>query len=69
MRKDLLAERTRAMIPGYELMFNERGGVLPSDPLEFITWRFTGLDSSASAGSFRRSRRQLLKQTWVHVLR
>jgi hypothetical protein len=35
MNGKLLAERTRAMIPGYEQMFGERGGITPSDPLEF----------------------------------
>ena len=35
MNGKLLAERTRAMIPGYEGMFRERSGITPSDPLEF----------------------------------
>ena len=35
MNGHLLAERTRAMIPGYEQMLKERGGITPSDPLEF----------------------------------
>jgi hypothetical protein len=30
-----LAERTRAMIPRYEQLFKERGGITPSDPLFF----------------------------------
>jgi hypothetical protein len=35
MNGHFLAERTRAMIPGYEQMFSERGGTTPSDPLQF----------------------------------
>jgi len=30
-----LAERTRGMIPRYEQLFRERGGITPSDPLLF----------------------------------
>ncbi len=35
MNGDMLAERARAMIPRYEKNFAERGGITPSDPLEF----------------------------------
>ena len=35
MNGHMLAERVSAMIPGYEKMFVERGGITPSDPLEF----------------------------------
>jgi hypothetical protein len=35
MKNDILAERTRAMMLNYESIFNERGGVTPSDPLKF----------------------------------
>jgi hypothetical protein len=35
MKKDLLSERINDMIPGYEQMFSERGGITPSDPLKF----------------------------------
>ncbi len=35
MNGHLLAERTRAMIPGYEQQFKERGRITPSDPLQF----------------------------------
>jgi len=35
MSTKLLADRVSAMIPGYEQMFAERGGITPSDPLEF----------------------------------
>jgi len=35
MTEHQLAERTRAMIPRYEQVFAERGGVTPSDPLKF----------------------------------
>jgi hypothetical protein len=32
---NLLAERVNLLIPRYEQMFAERGGVTPSDPLQF----------------------------------
>jgi hypothetical protein len=35
MSTKLLAERVNAMVPGYEEMFAARGGVTPTDPLEF----------------------------------
>jgi hypothetical protein len=35
MSAQLLAERVRDMIPGYEKMFAQRGGITPSDPLRF----------------------------------
>ena len=35
MNGNQLAARTHAMTPGYEQMFNERGGITPADPLEF----------------------------------
>lgn len=35
MSAQLLAERVSAMISGYQEMFAERGGVTPTDPLEF----------------------------------
>jgi hypothetical protein len=35
MNGQLLAERVSATIPRYEKMFAERGGITPSDPLEF----------------------------------
>jgi hypothetical protein len=35
MNGQLLAERVKVLIPGYEKMFAERGGITPSDPLKF----------------------------------
>jgi len=35
MSAPLLAERVRNMVPGYEEMFAERGGITPTDPLQF----------------------------------
>ena len=35
MKAELPAERVTAMIPRYEAMFAKRGGITPSDPLEF----------------------------------
>ena len=35
MSAQLLAERVSEMIPGYEKMFAERGGVTPTEPLRF----------------------------------
>ena len=35
MSSRLLTEKVKAMISGYEKMFSERGGITPSDPLQF----------------------------------
>ena len=35
MSAQVLAERVSAMVPGYEEMFANRGGVTPTDPLKF----------------------------------
>jgi hypothetical protein len=35
MSAQLLAERVREIMPGYEKMLAERGGITPSDPLKF----------------------------------
>jgi hypothetical protein len=35
MKEDALEERARAMLPRYEKLFDGRGGITPSDPLQF----------------------------------
>lgn len=35
MSAELLAEKVREMIPDYQRMFDERGGVVPVEPLKF----------------------------------
>jgi hypothetical protein len=35
IESEKVKKRASAMIPGYEKMFAERGGITPSDPLEF----------------------------------
>jgi len=35
MSAEILADKVRAMTPGYETMFAGRGGVTPTDPLQF----------------------------------